>query len=916
MAKSYKVTIFAGTKVVADMAQQVKNATIDASLELKPIAGGATEATAVLLPVPNPLPVNSNRKRTKAIGWYKNATGPAWEAPKDADNVNWWSYETGLWSLGSSVPMPKIDTSTLTPKTEFKALEGNLYGDNTIPVYLQARTNVSVNPDVIGAENAGYLLGMASSTTGSYYAPQNIPAGTYTCYVKVKFSNKGQINNLSYWRQTAMLGSIPADNFTLNQDYAFVFPLVFGSQLNAGQMMAQVRTRYPLSSTSPASLTIIDWKIYQGSYTKEQIEQSLLPIDKTKVQKSKHADNADYATTSGSSNTSTYATSAGTAETVENLPEKYVTKVESLADKIASKFVVDKVENYTDNSGATTIINYIDTEGLLHLGGSAPSTARLWNGFRFRPAGYATESKTYVVVLKGKVKGVSVRNLMYNRVSGPSNIVAQDLVDNVFSSFELAMEFTYSAGTANNTQNTYITYEAIAGASNVSYEAIFEVFAAFERIEGFALQDYLNAAKGDYEKFNEAMLPDSLASKDYVQEVFGGIQVSKYSQKDYQPDYDVSMKGAIGQSLELAGNAANATSDFANSITFSGSGTNINATTATANFIPVANAVTFTPVSASMVTVNQLLKKENNVDLSKFGNMYLIGAGGVSGGSITEMNKGTNAYNYFIAAVTRAKELCDVQGKTFGVPSIYWTQGEGDRAKTKQQYYDLLKQLFIDLNNDIKGITGQTKDVIFFTYQTSAWKGVLNTDGNYYQLGVQNAQVQLANDMPNVFLSTAMGQLKYNDPYHPEDRSDVGTNRAVAWKRVIIDGEDWPTFQPVSHQIVGNFLHLKFAAPVLPIRFDVSGDRWHNPNGKQPNFGFKVLKNGVDIISSEPFISKGNTVIIPCASSPLGSTVEYAVDGHYGGGNLCDSQNITIRLKNMDYKLDNFSVSFDDYLVN
>lgn len=106
MSNSYKVTVIAGTKVVADMAQKVSQSTVEASLELKPIAGGSTEATAVLLTPPNPLPVNSNRKRTKAIGWYKNATGPAWEAPAGADNTNWWSYETGLWNLGSSVPMP------------------------------------------------------------------------------------------------------------------------------------------------------------------------------------------------------------------------------------------------------------------------------------------------------------------------------------------------------------------------------------------------------------------------------------------------------------------------------------------------------------------------------------------------------------------------------------------------------------------------------------------------------------------------------------------------------------------------------------------------------------------------------------------------------------------------------------------
>lgn len=106
MSNSYKVTVIAGTKVVADMVQKVSQSTIEASLEVKPIPGGATEAAAVLLPAPNPLPVNSNRKMTKVVGWFKNATGPAWEAPKDFDNTNWWSYETGLWSLGSSVPMP------------------------------------------------------------------------------------------------------------------------------------------------------------------------------------------------------------------------------------------------------------------------------------------------------------------------------------------------------------------------------------------------------------------------------------------------------------------------------------------------------------------------------------------------------------------------------------------------------------------------------------------------------------------------------------------------------------------------------------------------------------------------------------------------------------------------------------------
>ncbi|GEM_PF-5906525 len=143
MAKSYKVAVFAGTKVVADMAQQVKNATIDASLELKPIAGGATEATAVLLPLPNPLPTNSNRKRTKAIGWYKNATGPAWEAPKDYDNTNWWSYETGLWSLGSSVPLRETDLNGNVAIGDIRGLKGETVAKQTITKEVDLTKNPS-----------------------------------------------------------------------------------------------------------------------------------------------------------------------------------------------------------------------------------------------------------------------------------------------------------------------------------------------------------------------------------------------------------------------------------------------------------------------------------------------------------------------------------------------------------------------------------------------------------------------------------------------------------------------------------------------------------------------------------------------------------------------------------------------------
>jgi hypothetical protein len=138
-------------------------------------------------------------------------------------------------------------------------------------------------------------------------------------------------------------------------------------------------------------------------------------------------------------------------------------------------------------------------------------------------------------------------------------------------------------------------------------------------------------------------------------------------------------------------------------------------------------------------------------------------------------------------------------------------------------------------------------------------------------------------------------------------------------KRVLHDGKDWSDFIPLSHQVINDgtnyYIHLKFGVPSKPMRFDVSADAWHNPNGKQTNFGFKVLSAGIEQQIAEPFIVKGDTVVLTVGSDPTGMTIQYAVDGHYGGGNLCDSQNIIIRNKGIDYVIDNFAAGFSEYIV-
>ncbi len=166
-----------------------------------------------------------------------------------------------------------------------------------------------------------------------------------------------------------------------------------------------------------------------------------------------------------------------------------------------------------------------------------------------------------------------------------------------------------------------------------------------------------------------------------------------------------------------------------------------------------------------------------------------------------------------------------------------------------------------------------------------------------------------------------MYQFDYGtDIFHPLDRAIVGLQAGVVAKRIINDEKPLPLFYPVKYTVQHSgsswLLSILFDVPVPPMRFVTdNNDSWHNVNGKQKNYGFTLTKNGIDIISSEPVIKRGNTLVIKCEQDPTGASLSYATTGHYGGGNLCDSQNITVRCKNIDYKVDNFCPTFKNYQI-
>lgn len=618
-----------------------------------------------------------------------------------------------------------------------------------------------------------------------------------------------------------------------------------------------------------------------------------------------------------------------------NFPESSFQKIESLADKVSIKTTDSIVEFNSFTNAFGDIVNEVQNGRLIVSGSKdySQSFSRMYVGFDIQPSNYANEDKSYVVAIKGNINANNCRDFSYQVSGGTNTVVLQDLENDIDVPFEAIIELNYSAGQSSNQRYSYTEFSRTD--SNIDLVRIamqFDIFSVFEKVEGYTLNDYINASQ-------EGLIiplysPIGVATEDFVsneieQAISGN---SKLDANDVSPVFDIEMILSGGQSLNVGGGASSALNDFKNTPSFAlgtglfgrsfGTEAEKNAFFGTEFVLLEDNNSneSYPPINASLTTMLSLLEKENKVDVSNFGYQIMPFAWGVSGSSITTMEKGTTAYNNMIEVVTKAKQFANNEGKTFGVRSMNWYHGEADRNRTKQDYYNRLSQLFIDVNTDIKLITGQTIDIEFFSYQTSGWLG-RNVGTVMQDINVQEAQVQVARDFNNVHIAGAMYQFAYSDFYHPSDRAVVGLQTGVAMKRVLIDGEEWADFKPISHEVLNAngkyYTRIKFDVPVKPMRFDVSGGLYNNPRGKQVNFGFEVLDgSGVEVQTEEPFIIKGDTVVLTTNVNPSGFNVRYAVNGHDGGGNLCDSQNIIVRNKGIDYNIDNFAVAFSEFIID
>lgn len=250
---------------------------------------------------------------------------------------------------------------------------------------------------------------------------------------------------------------------------------------------------------------------------------------------------------------------------------------------------------------------------------------------------------------------------------------------------------------------------------------------------------------------------------------------------------------------------------------------------------------------------------------------FLGSCPGLGGTSITGLNKTTGPYNRLLNEVTLAKALAIAAGKTYGVPAVLWLQGEADSGDAS--YQAQLTQLFIDLNTDIKAITGQAKDVQFFMYQTNAASGPAALPAY--------AQYNVAAAAANVHIAS---------PVYPFGRNTTDNTHLLAFgsriigsyfgraiKRQVIDGVGFTALKPTTWAFSGGNIVLNTNSQAGLVLDSLSGVG-------SPTWGFSLTTAGLVpvAITSVAVTGVSQLTLTPASAASAGFILSYAAIN--GGG--------------------------------
>ena len=270
------------------------------------------------------------------------------------------------------------------------------------------------------------------------------------------------------------------------------------------------------------------------------------------------------------------------------------------------------------------------------------------------------------------------------------------------------------------------------------------------------------------------------------------------------------------------------------------------------------------PVQAATEIIHQLINDKN-------GDMVFIGASNAVGGQTIDYLSTTAFDSYAAPCIDNALTLSNTQNSVVGLPAFFWTHGNANASTNA----DLYKSKLISLRQkyDLKAKTtfNQSEDVKCIAYQ-------FTNSGNVSTNGVAKAIYNILKDNePNFVIACPDYQLPYStDGVHLRAHGYklLGAYYGIAYKKSVIDGEDFKPLYPISFMRQGNLIQIKFHVPHGNLVLDTNTEVIRVIQ----NYGFDVYDStGTQITINEVKIVGKDIVQISCGTAiSSGCTVTYA----------------------------------------
>ncbi len=311
-----------------------------------------------------------------------------------------------------------------------------------------------------------------------------------------------------------------------------------------------------------------------------------------------------------------------------------------------------------------------------------------------------------------------------------------------------------------------------------------------------------------------------------------------------------------------------------------------------ASLVDMVEASVETPTRGAVDTIKERIADEDGIAYTDHTYQLLGSNPGDGGLYISLLSKGTDPYNRMIEQVVYGKSLSAAAGKSYEVPAMFWIQGTSDYlyGTTFDGYVALLTRLTFDTQSDIKAASGQSKRIAVIGTQVATHMAAADNEPD-----IALAQLYCHENRDDYYLAAPLYFLPYSDQYHPTAEGErwLGAYLGLAYKRIVIDGEDWSPVRPISWVQNGDDLDVTFY-----VRGSGSLEWDTTQVAAQTNYGFELVNSGGSPLTiNSVSITGTNTVRVTAAATiPAGAKLRYAWQGdvNKGLGNLRDNQGDTI----------------------